>query len=765
MRACPRVSPDSLAVVLLLALPFLLLGPAFLPGYVLSPAENVMALSPWKALASPSPAPNHELFDAAHYFHPTLLYAAGEIRAGRFPFWNPYQYAGAPFFSNPQSATLFPLTALAYVLPVPLALALGAALKLGVAGLSMFWLLRVLGVSPVPALTGALGFMLGSQMVSWLQWTLSNAVMLIPALFAAVERLRERGTPGRIATLAAVAGLELLGGYPQVSLHAVLATGAWTLARAPGATRGFLLRALLGAGLGAGLAAVQLVPFADYVRESAVYAYRSAWTAPMHVPAQSAVTFVMPWFYGVGAERWGTWPSFIMTTFVGLAPVVALPLGVLAARRHAVSRFFAGLALIAGGIHYGGPLLGAAAGGPGLSLGTNARLMPWLAFAVCALGALGLERAGAGAGRWLRVWFGLLAVGTLLGVLQSLDAPGAQAMSWSLGVQYVLALALLAAAAVATLGWLGSRTPRWGVALLACQLASLLPFAVTYNPIRDAQWFYPTPPAIAWLQQHQDGRAVLPGHLGSVYRVALAHGYDGMTPRRVEEIAGPVGSGNAVAAGFLENPLALWGSEPLSPIAVLRSSAVDLLGVRYVVSPPGADLGWPGARVVYDGADARIVERAQALPRALVVGRARCAGEAETIQLIRTGAVDFRSEVILADCQAPPRAEPAAGVVEMLPGADDDRLRLAVTSSGPGYLVVNDTWFPGWRATVSGVETPVLRANHAFRAVRVPAGRHEVEFRFRPRGFAVGLAVSLAALAIVLGLALVSARGTDRASR
>jgi len=753
---------DRLAVAVLVLLPFVLLTPAFLPGAVLSPAENVVTLFPWKALVSTPVTARAELFDVPHYFHPTLLYASDEIRAGRFPFWNPYQYAGVPFFSNPQSAILFPLTALAYVLPAPLALALAAALKLAGAGLAMFWFLRVVGGGPVPALVGALGFMLGSPMISWLQWTYSNATMLIPALFAAVEHLRQQATGRRVALLAVVVAFQLLAGYPQGSFHALLATAAWTLARAPGAPGGFLLRSVAAAALGGGVAAVQLLPFVDYVRESAVYAYRSGWTAPMHVPVQSAVTFVMPYFYGTGAERWGTWQFAIMTVFVGLVPVLAFPCGALQALREPISRFFVGLAVVAGGIHYGGPLVGMLAGAPGMSLGTNSRLMPVLAFAVCTLAALGLERATTGSVRLVRGWFAVLSVAVAVTVLAALDDPGADALTWPLPAQYLVALTLLCACAVMTLGWLRHRSPTWATALVACQLASLVPLAATYNPVRDADWFYPTPKAIAWLQRHREARAAMPGHVGSVYRIRLAQGYDGMTPRRVEELAGPLGSGNAGAAGFLENPLTLWGSEPLSAVAVLRSNASDLFGVRYVLLPPGAELRSPGLRLAYDGADARIFERPQALPRAFLVGRARCVDDADAIRLVRARAVDFRREVLLSDCKSPTQGEdPSAGdVAAILPGPDD-RLRIRVSTAGPAYLVVTETWFPGWRASVDGRKAPVLRANHAFRAVWVPGGDHEVEFRFRPRGFREGLVVSVLAAASVLALALV--RGMDRA--
>ena len=49
---------------------------------------------------------------------------------------------------------------------------------------------------------------------------------------------------------------------------------------------------------------------------------------------------------------------------------------------------------------------------------------------------------------------------------------------------------------------------------------------------------------------------------------------------------------------------------------------------------------------------------------------------------------------------------------------------------------------------MDGREAEILRGNYAFRAVEVPMGRHEVEFRYRPRTFYVGLVLSVLALLV-----------------
>ena len=75
-----------------------------------------------------------------------------------------------------------------------------------------------------------------------------------------------------------------------------------------------------------------------------------------------------------------------------------------------------------------------------------------------------------------------------------------------------------------------------------------------------------------------------------------------------------------------------------------------------------------------------------------------------------------------------------------------------------GYPVLLDSYYPGWHAYVDGKEARILAANYAFWAVEVRAGKHRVEFRYRPRSFYAGLGVTC--LAIVFGTVVVF-RGRD----
>jgi Bacterial membrane protein YfhO len=68
----------------------------------------------------------------------------------------------------------------------------------------------------------------------------------------------------------------------------------------------------------------------------------------------------------------------------------------------------------------------------------------------------------------------------------------------------------------------------------------------------------------------------------------------------------------------------------------------------------------------------------------------------------------------------------------------------------PGMLVLADSFYPGWNAYVNGRQEKIYRANLFFRAVHLSAGTHIVEFRYEPRSFAIGSAISIITLLTIL---------------
>jgi hypothetical protein len=146
------------------------------------------------------------------------------------------------------------------------------------------------------------------------------------------------------------------------------------------------------------------------------------------------------------------------------------------------------------------------------------------------------------------------------------------------------------------------------------------------------------------------------------------------------------------------------------------------------------------------------------LPRTYAVGRVREADGGAAFELVQDEGFDPAREVILPKRLALPEDASFQGssrIEELRP----DRVRLQADLNAPGYVVLVDGYDPGWRATIDGREAPVLRANLAFRAVQVPAGRHAIEFVYRPRDVLWGLGATLATLVLTGFLAWRLAEG------
>ncbi|MBL8753819.1 MAG: YfhO family protein, partial [Planctomycetes bacterium] len=78
---------------------------------------------------------------------------------------------------------------------------------------------------------------------------------------------------------------------------------------------------------------------------------------------------------------------------------------------------------------------------------------------------------------------------------------------------------------------------------------------------------------------------------------------------------------------------------------------------------------------------------------------------------------------------------------------DPTRVELDVAAGAAPWLVLTDTFLPGWTATVDGASVPIVRVDHAFRGIALPANACRVAFTYTAPGLGAGL--GLAAFATV----------------
>ena len=85
----------------------------------------------------------------------------------------------------------------------------------------------------------------------------------------------------------------------------------------------------------------------------------------------------------------------------------------------------------------------------------------------------------------------------------------------------------------------------------------------------------------------------------------------------------------------------------------------------------------------------------------------------------------------------------------------NSHVQIRARLSTPGILVLTDSYYPGWKVFVDGAQKKLLRANHFFRAVELPAGNHSVEFVYDPLSFKIGLLISLLTAALLIAVPIV----------
>lgn len=179
---------------------------------------------------------------------------------------------------------------------------------------------------------------------------------------------------------------------------------------------------------------------------------------------------------------------------------------------------------------------------------------------------------------------------------------------------------------------------------------------------------------------------------------------------------------------------------------------LDLSGVGVMeTSNPAAPTG-----VNFQQMPEELGSRARWVPCALSAQDAE-----QALELVVRGSFDPNIDVILEGYRDQTgtgcSGTVAAGVVE-LESEGPGGLVFRVLSDQPGWLLLSDTWYPGWQATVDRRTAPIFRANYLFRAVQIPAGDRLVRFIYRPLSFYLGLILSLIALLVLAGISMKGTR-------
>lgn len=695
---------------------------------------------------------------------------------GEWPLWMPEILGGMPGIAASNLVFLHPLELLLFAVGVEpwMAFGLESAAEVGLAGLGFWLLLRRLGLSRGASLLGSLAWVLSGTQVSLLfagHINNSKALAAIPYVFWGALKGWQEGKLLGWALAGAAMAWQILGLGLQVfayTLIAFAAFAAWlpfsALSTQHSAPRRHALLGFAVTGLAAFcLAAPQLLPSLSYKahswREGFSYEQFTSWS--FH-PKES-LGWIVPGFYGWREPGYrGDWAFCLTTEYFGLLPwmLAAAALGAVChsepwrerlRRPEAFFALLAAFAFLAGiGKHF--PLHHLFYRLPVYSgFRTWTRFLCFLTFGVSVLAAFGwdaLLRDGAErARRWALYFAGfalLVALGALGtaqgsvltqsgmltqklgqgGVAQALQA--AQASAYKAGVLALLLLAALAA-------W--GRLRKFGAGFLA--LAVLFHVAdASEVPKRFLDFRAPAELVAkpAWLGQLPDGQGPEPFRVLDLPGLwmqngAALHGYETVQGYHGVQMAAPMKLIQALNARQLE-----WAS---------------VMNTRYILSPEPLSLP-PGYTQVLQGPP-YAYRNPHDLGRAYFVNQADTVpSDEEAFKVLGAPGYNVLNRVTVDQPVTLDPGPAKAGLRWIQPRGN--RVAMEAEVDRRSLLVLSQTWYPSWAATVDGQPTPIVKADGgALTAIVLPAGRHQVEFRFSPRLYQLsGLLAALGLLALFM---------------
>ncbi|MDP3724361.1 MAG: YfhO family protein [bacterium] len=696
---------------------------------------------------------------------PWLSLVVDEIRAGRWPLWNPYNFSGMPLLANLQSHVFHPSTLLFLLLPlIPAWVIFVVSLPL-VAGISMYLFLRALGRSTPASLVGMIGWMGASFIILWLPWGfIPYGIVILPLLLWCVEKLVKDSRWWILFVLLLFA--EIVSGYVQVVLYTLMVVGVYSgfVFFRERVHRGRLIVLIVLAFIVSfGLSAIQLLPSWEAYKLSPREGQASSEIFFSYLlRPEYFTTLLAPSFYGnpLNHNLFKTQYHETML-FVGIVVLFFALVSVFGKKKAKLEWFFLLLGLTSILFALPTPLasLPVFLQIPILSSGIPSRIIALTQFSLIVLASFGFDRWRKGEMR--NVFFSLFVLGAGLGSLWFIAVTHA----WQLSLRALFVPSLVIgtiAAVVVGHRWIGSFRRVAMAAFIVIAMVEAAHFFHRNVAFSSRDLIFPAHPVLSWLQDHQnidrhygEGRAGFDFNFSTYYRFFSTEGFDSLYPRRYGELLASARDGQL--------PKEILRSDAILPASysAQKERLMNLLGIRYIFHQEGyldqefsQRLREKNTPLFREG-ETLIVENTDALPRVFLASNYEIFSDrVSLIERLYDPMFDQRRTILLEeDPGFSPRDDAEKGSVQIesyLPSS----LSMHVQTDQLQLLFLSDQWYPGWTATVDGRGTKIYRANDSFRAVVVPAGSHQVQFTYKPLSFEIGKKMTIGSFLLFLGLSM-----------
>lgn len=736
----------TLCLLVLAALAGLACLPLTFWGHVPLAGSSILFEAPWEAARPPNLAPSADprAERQALMYYPWYALLNDAAKYGDSLLWNPLEGCGMPFLALWRSRCFSPFSLPFYLMDDPAAAyCVSVLLKLIVAGWCAFMAARKLGFVAPLALFVGVTFEFSGHVYLWLGHPMSDVLPWLPMWLVYAERLilgQARYWPFGAAYVALMAA----GGDPE-SLGAAIAFGLLFIllrlalqGRRPKALRASTAAFVSSVAIGLALAAIQLLPYAEFLREAAATGGDSSrlflnWT--------DLPLIFFPHFFGAAgglsdAHRGIGELRVLRLLHAGIVPAIWIPLWFSLRRyvpefnrRRTESMLLAALlfsvpAFLGGKYLAGIPFLKWL--GPEHFLIGNALAFGFVAAAAAeewiVLNAEQCKRTIA----WLLVLLFVLAVPTfaVVWVDRGLSRPDAPPFLLQAAIAFCWA-AMLLGLLTATVFRPSARLIGYGLAAIA--FGSLVAAFLPGIPRIERALVFPRTDFIGALS---DNRARLCGS---------------ERLKRWPVQANLIAQVNCPSGIELERHRAFFEAVQSSPLLLRRTGAPALLLTKEDIQGAYSEIRpMLEIRQVFSSG-AILFNDLGSKPRAWMAYDVRPVNRFDPKQLSADAPPLVQGKVPAQFSTSGPE-----GRVSIGDGERFDRVPLRVENTRAGLLILADTWYPGWKASVDGVETEILLVDGLFRGVPIGEGTHDVLFWYAPYSYRLGRIISAAAAVLTL---------------
>jgi hypothetical protein len=770
-----------LPVLLFIILTAVMFYPVFLKGRIPFPGDLLLAeYQPWKSYSYNGIAPGGiphkaQYFDALRQMYPWQSLVTSIIQKKQFPLWNPYNFSGTPLFANIQSSVLFPPKLLYFILPQHIAWTILVILQPFLSMLFMYWFVRTVGCSKKGAIISAVSYAFCLFASTFLQYnTINHILYLLPLSLVCIEHLKNRFRISYALFLVISVSMGVFAGHIQVwsgfIAFLLLYTAIRLISDSTNSKRVQLFfEVVLPVLFGIGISAVQFLPTFELILQSARtnQPYNFLIEHLLLQPYQ-LILYLIPDLFGNPANRnyllSDSYPA--KSLYIGLVPFIFALCTVWSVKRNEIIKTFWLLFIIIGlcivrspisGLFYRIPI-------PFVSTSSPSNYIFLLSASLSVLAGFGIDaiykKNNAFVMRILMTLFSVFILTFLI----------AKQQHFAISIKnYIFSFGLFLIAC--TLLFIRLHVPKVRTACLVMlfllTFADLFYFFHKFNPFVPASYLYPNNSFTMWLTQKPGydrvwgyGGAGLQENIASQLRYYSSEGYDPLYPKRYGQLIQSSKNG-AIVTEFTNQTRSDavihpgWGQTDMATNPY-RLKILALTATKYIftrIEDPISEQTFPIASFeLIDEFDGwRIFRYKQALPRTFVTNRYEIyASNDQFQQKFYNPTFDPKTTILLEEKPDISVSDIPLASTATIENVNNNTITITAVSNQPALLFLSDTYYPGWNAYVDGVRTKIYLAYYAFRAVAIPEGEHQVEFRYEPASFLLGLKISTACTMLVL---------------